>query len=79
MGYVGILGLILILFGVIAVVSFYRQVTILQDEVLLLKAPREGKNPLGARRRYSRIKVNQDFVIGAGKARVANSEDQGLL
>ncbi len=40
MGYVGILALILILFGIIVVVSFWRQVAARQDELLTQKVER---------------------------------------
>ena len=63
MGYVGILALILVLFGVIVVVSFYRQVTIQQDEMLLQKAQSQASNPLGDRGRWGRIKATTDFDI----------------
>ena len=63
MGYVGILALILVLFGVIVVVSFYRQVTIQQDELLLQKAQSQTSNPLGDRGRWGRIKATTDFDI----------------
>jgi len=63
MGYVGILALILVLFGVIVVVSFYRQVTIQQDELLLQKAQSQANNPLGDRGRWGRIKATTDFDI----------------
>ena len=61
MGYVGILALILVLFGVIVVVSFYRQVTIQQDELLLQNAQSQASNPTDARGRYGRIKATTDF------------------
>ena len=63
MGYVGVLALILVLFGVIVVVSFYRQVTIQQDELLLQKAQSAASNPLGDRGRYGRVKATTDFDI----------------
>lgn len=63
MGYVGILALILVLFGVIVVVSFYRQVTIQQDELLLQKAQSQASNPLGDRGRWGRVKATTDFDI----------------
>lgn len=64
MGYVGILALILFLFGVIVVVSFYRQVTIQQDELLLQKAQSEASNPTDVRGRLGRVKATTtDFDI----------------
>jgi signal transduction histidine kinase len=79
MGYVGILGLILILFGAIVVVSFYRQVTIQQDELLLQKAQSEANNPLGDRGRYGRIKATTDFDIAVEEVPFDSSIDQDLL
>ena len=61
MGYVGILALILVLFGVIVVVSFYRQVTAQQDELLLQKAQSAASNPLGDRGRFGRVKATTDY------------------
>ena len=61
MGYVGILALILVLFGVIVVVSFYRQVTAQQDEMLLQKAQSAASNPLGDRGRFGRVKATTDY------------------
>ena len=64
MGYVGILALILVLFGVIVVVSFYRQVTIQQDELLLQKAQSQANNPLGDRGRWGRTgDTNFDIAV----------------
>ena len=79
MGYVGILGLILILFGAIVVVSFYRQVTIQQDELLLQKAQSEATNSLGDRGRYGRIKATTDFDIAVEEVPFDSSIDQDLL
>ena len=61
MGYVGILALILVLFGAIVVVSFYRQVTAQQDEMLLQKAQSAASNPLGDRGRFGRVKATTDY------------------
>lgn len=63
MGYVGILALILILFGVIVVAIFYRQVTMQQDNLLLQKAEGEANNPTDDRGRYGRVKATTDFDI----------------
>jgi two-component system sensor histidine kinase CiaH len=63
MGYVGILALILVLFGVIVMVSFYRQVTITQDRLLLQTAQRKASNPSDDRGRYGRIKATTDFDV----------------
>ena len=79
MGYVGILALILVLFGVIVVASFYRQVTLQQDELLLQKAQSEADNPLGDRGRYGRIKATTDFDIAVEEVPFDNSIDQDLL
>ena len=63
MGYVGILALILVLFGVIVMVSFYRQVTIQQDDLLLQKAQSAASNPADIRGRLGRLKATTDFDI----------------
>ena len=79
MAYVGILGLILILFGVIVVVSFYRQVTITQDELLLQKAQSEASNPEDNRGRSGRIKATTDFDIAVVSIPPEGLVDQDLL
>ncbi len=61
MGYVGILALILVLFGVIVVVSFYRQVTAQQDELLLQTAQSQANNPTDDWGRFGRVKATTDF------------------
>lgn len=59
MGYVGILALILVLFGVIVMVSFYRQVTITQDELLLQTAQNWSDEP----GRFGRVKATTNFDV----------------
>ena len=61
MGYVGILALILVLFGVIVVVSFYRQVTNTQDELLLQTAQSQANSPTADWGRFGRVKATTDF------------------
>jgi signal transduction histidine kinase len=79
MGYVGILGLILVLFGIIAVASFYRQVTITQDELLLQKAQSWASNPDDNRSRYGRIKATTDFDIAVIDIPPEGLVDQDVL
>ena len=59
MGYVGILALILVLFGVIVMVSFYRQVTITQDD-LLLQTAQNWSDDTG---KLGRVKATTDFDV----------------
>jgi signal transduction histidine kinase len=79
MGYVGILALILILFGVIVVVSFYRQLTIQQDNLLLQKAEAQANNPTGDRGRYGRVKATTDFDIAVVDIPPYGFVDEDLL
>jgi signal transduction histidine kinase len=51
MGYVGVLGLILILFSTIVVASFYRQSVVQQDELLAQRAQSEAKDLFYGNRR----------------------------
>jgi signal transduction histidine kinase len=62
-GYVGILALILVLFGAIVVVSFSRQVTAQQDELLEQKARAEANGPLYNGDEYGLIKATTDSDI----------------
>ena len=57
MGYVGILALILILFGLIVVVSFWQQVAARQDELLAQKAEAEASSLLGVGNVYAGLKA----------------------
>ena len=62
-GYVGILALILVLFGAIVVVSFSRQVTAQQDELLAQKAEAEASSLLSDGGTYGRIKATAESDI----------------
>src|SRR5918995_778685 len=62
MGYVGILALILILFGLIVVVSFSRQVTAQQDQLLEEKARSEVESVVDGGR-YGGIKATTESDI----------------
>lgn len=79
MGYVGILALILILFGVIVIASFYRQVSIQQDKLLLQKAEAEANNPTGDRGRYGRVKATTDFDIAVVEIPPYGFVDEDML
>ena len=57
MGYVGILALILILFGVIVVFSFSRQVFAQQDKLLVQKAEAEVDSLLNGANKYGGVKA----------------------
>ncbi len=63
MGYVGILALILILFGLIVVVSFWRQVAARQDELLAQKAEAEASSLLIGGDAYAGIKATAESDI----------------
>ncbi len=66
-GYVGILALILALFGVIVVVSFERQLTHQQDKLLMQKAEAETKVFLNGGDKYGGIeaKTESDIAVVA--------------
>lgn len=63
MGYVGILALILVLFGAIVVVSFSRQLTTQQDELLAQKADAEASSLLSGGDMYDRITATAESDI----------------
>jgi signal transduction histidine kinase len=63
MGYVGILALILVLFGAIVVVSFSRQVTAQQDKILAQKADAEASSLLSGGDTYDRITATAESDI----------------
>jgi len=63
MGYVGILALILILFGAIVVVSFWQQVTAQQDKLLAQKAEAEATSLLSDGDTYGHIEATTESDI----------------
>ncbi len=67
LGYVGILALILALFGAIVVVSFERQLTYQQDKLLMQKAEAETKVFLNGGDKYGGIeaKTESDIAVVA--------------
>jgi signal transduction histidine kinase len=63
LGYVGILALILVLFGAIVVLSFERQLTRQQDKLLMQKAEAETKVFLNGGDKYGGIKAKTQSDI----------------
>ncbi len=79
MGYVGVLALILVLFGVIVVVSFYRQVTSIQDDLLLQTAQRKASNPLDDGGSFGRIKATTEFDVAVEEVSFDEMVEQNPL
>ncbi|QIN79741.1 hypothetical protein GBA65_15725 [Rubrobacter marinus] len=63
MGYVGILALILLLFGAVAVVWFQRQVTDQQDKVLLQRMEVEKEKFLDGSNQYGVVQATTDYDV----------------
>ena len=63
MGYVGILALILVFFGVIVTLSFYRQVVDQQDRTLLQKAQSEAERLVQPGDSYRRVRATTEYDI----------------
>lgn len=63
MGYVGILALILVFFGVIVTFSFYRQVVDQQDRMLLQKAQSEAESLILREDSYRRVRANTEYDV----------------
>jgi hypothetical protein len=63
MGYVGILALILLVFGVVVVFSFYLRVGEQQDDLLLQKAEDKANGVLNGRDKYSAVKATTDYDV----------------
>ena len=62
-GYVGILALILLVFGVVVVFSFYMRVSEQQDDLLLQKAEEAANNVLGGKDNYGVVKATTDYDV----------------
>ena len=63
MGYVGILALILIFFGVIVTLSFYVQVVNQQDRTLLQTAQNEAESMILREDSYKRVRATTDWDV----------------
>jgi signal transduction histidine kinase len=63
MGYVGILALILLVFGLVVVFSFYLRVGEQQDDLLLQKAEDKANGVLSGRDKYSAVKATTDYDV----------------
>ena len=63
MGYVGILALILLLFGVVVVFTFYLRVSEQQDDLLLQKAEDKANGVLSGKDKYGVVKATTDYDV----------------
>ena len=79
MGYVGILALILVLLGTIIVVSFSRQITTQQDELLEQKAYAEANSLLSGGDTYYRITASAESDIAVVAVPPDGSVDADFL
>ena len=62
-GYVGILALILLVFGVVVVFTFYLRASDQQDELLLQKAEDMANSVLNGKDRYGVVKATTDYDV----------------
>ena len=62
-GYVGILALILLVFGVVVVFTFYLRASDQQDELLLQKAEVKANSVLNGKDRYGVVKATTDYDV----------------
>ena len=62
-GYVGILALILLVFGVVVVFSFYLRVSEQQDDLLLQKAEEAANSVLSDKDEYGLVKATTDYDV----------------
>ncbi len=65
MGYVGILALILLVFGVVVVFSFYLRASEQQDDLLLQKAEDIANNVLGGKGKDAVVKATTRYDVAA--------------
>jgi signal transduction histidine kinase len=63
MGYVGILALILLVFGGVVVFSFYLRVSEQQDDLLLQKAEDMANDVLSGKDKYDVVKATTDYDV----------------
>ena len=63
MGYVGILALILFVFGVVVVFSFYLRVSEQQDDLLLQKAEDKANSVLNDKEKYGAVKATTKYDV----------------
>ena len=62
-GYVGILALILMVFGVVVVFTFYLRSSEQQDDLLLQKAEDKANSVLNGKDRYGVVKATTDYDV----------------
>ena len=62
-GYVGILALTLLVFGVVVVFTFYLRASDQQDDLLLQKAEDKANSVLSGKDRYSVVKATTDYDV----------------
>jgi signal transduction histidine kinase len=62
-GYVGILALILLVFGVVVVFTFYLRASDQQDDLLLQKAEDKANSVLSGKDRYGVVKATTDYDV----------------
>jgi signal transduction histidine kinase len=63
LGYVGILALILLVFGVVVVFTFYLRASDQQDDLLLQKAEDKANSVLNGKDRYGVVKATTDYDV----------------
>ncbi len=63
MGYVSILALILLVFGVVVVFSFYLRASEQQDDLLLQKAEEKANSVLSGKEEYGVVKATTDYDV----------------
>ena len=62
-GYVGILALILLVFGIVVVFAFYLRASDQQDDLLLQKAEDKANSVLSGKDRYGVVKATTDYDV----------------
>jgi hypothetical protein len=62
-GYVGILALILLIFGVVVVFTFYLRASDQQDDLLLQKAEDKANSVLSGKDRYGVVNATTDYDV----------------
>ena len=62
-GYVGILALIVLVFGLVVVFTFYLRASDQQDDLLLQKAEDKANSVLSGKDRYSVVKATTDYEV----------------
>src|SRR3712207_9332081 len=62
-GYVGILALIVLVFGVVVVFTFYLRASDQQDDLLLQKAEEKANSVLSGKDNYGVVKATTDYDV----------------